>query len=100
MCDDAPPRADSSNEMRTAGSESKAAQLLLSAAPNMRKILLVCAIAACGTPNGPDEAEPDQLYTSIEQGLVTCQSRTDTGYRNGSSFTITVVTADGKPVEL
>jgi hypothetical protein len=30
---------------------------------------------------------------------ISCGSHTDTGYRSGSSFTITVVTVDGHPVE-
>lgn len=47
-----------------------------------------------------DEAEPELDSTSIEQGLVTCGTRQDTGYRSGAAFTITVVTADGKPAEL
>ena len=47
-----------------------------------------------------DEAEPELDSTSIEQGLVTCGTRQDTGYTNGTPFTITVVTADGKPAEM
>ena len=58
-------------------------------------------LAGCGPgPDAADEAEPTLDFTSIEQGLVTCSTRQDTGYRSGSAFTITVVTADGKPVEL
>jgi len=52
----------------------------------------------CG-PLPAEESEPQQLFTSVEQGLVTCEARQDTGYRSGSAFAITVVTADGKPVE-
>src|SRR5512138_1888164 len=62
--------------------------------------ILAVTLAACGPDGAPDESEPEQLYTSVEQGLVTCSARTDTGYRNGTAFTITVVDADGKPVEL
>ena len=67
----------------------------------MRTFLLAIALISCGPPNdlGPFETEPEQLFTSAEQGLVTCGTRQDTGYRSGASFTITVVTADGKPAE-
>ncbi|MEW5738483.1 MAG: M15 family metallopeptidase [Myxococcota bacterium] len=68
-----------------------------------RLIIAAAALAlfACGpAPLEADEAEPEWNYTSAEQGLVSCSTRTDTGYRNGAAFTITVVTADGKPVEL
>ena len=62
----------------------------------------VLVLGGCG-PSGlseEQESEPVQDFTSAEQGLVSCSSRTDTGYTSGSAFTITVVTADGKPVEL
>lgn len=63
-------------------------------------LLVATAFAAgCGVIPEADEAEPELTFTSIEQGLVTCSERMDTGYRNGSPFPITVVTADGKPVE-
>ena len=64
--------------------------------------LLALTLAGCGVPTEPpgaDEAEPELIASSVEQGLVTCAERTDTGYRNGTPFGITVVTADGKPVE-
>lgn len=63
---------------------------------------LVLGLISCGPPIElePDEAEPEQLFSSAEQGLVTCGTRQDTGYRSGASFPITVVTADGKPAEL
>ncbi len=58
-------------------------------------------LISCGPPTELEaaESEPPQSFSSVEQGLVTCGTRQDTGYRNGSAFTITVVTADGKPVE-
>ena len=58
---------------------------------------IICVtVAACGAPmDGADESEPEQLFTSAEQGLVSCAARQDTGYRNGVPFSITVVTADG-----
>ncbi len=65
-------------------------------------LLLPLALASCGPSfmNGePDEAEPELLESSVQQGIVTCAERQDTGYTNGSSFVITVVTADGKPAE-
>lgn len=66
------------------------------------KWIICVTLAACGgLPEGAEEeTEPEQLYTSAEQGLVSCNARQDTGYRNGVAFGITVVTADGKPVEL
>lgn len=63
--------------------------------------MVALGLISCGPPiefEG-EEAEPVQLYTSLEQGLVTCGTRQDTGYRSGTAFTITVVTADGKPAE-
>jgi hypothetical protein len=63
--------------------------------------LLALLLAGCGQGlDEGDEVEPTLNFTSREQGLVTCSTRQDTGYRSGASFTITVVTADGKPVEL
>lgn len=63
-------------------------------------LLLALAATACGVQEPEaDEAEPELTFSSVEQGLVTCSERQDTGYRNGNAFPITVVTADGKPVE-
>jgi hypothetical protein len=59
--------------------------------------LLACAFFSCSVP---DEQPPPGHYASLEQGIVTCDEHTDTGYTNGTPFTITLVTADGKPVEL
>lgn len=63
--------------------------------------LLPVVVAGCGPPIEleADEAEPELLFSSVEQGIVSCGTRQDTGYSNGNAFTITVVTADGKPVE-
>lgn len=51
------------------------------------------------------EVEPDDpLYWSIEPrdplAAISCDEHTDTGYVKGEPFKITVVTVDGKPVEL
>ncbi len=62
-------------------------------------LLCLALLASCGVEPEFQETEPELTFSSIEQGLVTCAERQDTGYRNGSSFPITVVTADGKPVE-
>ena len=62
-------------------------------------VLFALGLISCGPPAATDEDEPEQLFSSVEQGLVTCGTRQDTGYRSGASFAITVVTADGKPVE-
>ncbi len=61
--------------------------------------MCLALLASCGVEPEFEETEPALTYTSIEQGLVTCGERQDTGYQNGSTFPITVVTADGKPVE-
>jgi hypothetical protein len=65
--------------------------------------ILSSALSACGTEPGPglpDEAEPVRTFESVQQGLVTCDETTDTGYVNGMAFTITLVTADGKPAQI
>ena len=64
-------------------------------------VSIALGLISCGPPTEleADEPEPPQSFSSVEQGLVTCGTRQDTGYRNGSAFTITVVTADGKPIE-
>ena len=64
----------------------------------------VGALSASGCANnvddGADGFEPDDLKDNVElQGLVDCSERGDTGYRQGNSFSITVVTVDGRPVE-
>ncbi len=69
-------------------------------------LLLTAALAltACG-PEAHLEAEDyesepvDDRSNEAEQGLVSCASRNDTGYSGGRAFSISVVTADGRPVE-
>ncbi len=67
-----------------------------------RTLLPLCALAlaACGPERSVEEAEPEPVASSVGQGLVSCNFRTDTGYVNGSPFTITLVDADGKPAEV
>ena len=67
--------------------------------------LTMCAVVAsgCGVSyldGAGHEAEPQAFESSLEQGLVTCNYRQDTGYSGGSPFAITVVSADGKPAEV
>lgn len=58
-------------------------------------------LAGCGPDFEYPEARPPEKAT-LEQGLVgySCTARSDTGYRNGTPFSIRVVTVDGEPVEL
>lgn len=71
-----------------------------------RRVLTLSAVfwaSACGVthlPDGRTEAEPDWNFMSAEQGLVTCAEFQDTGYVQGKPYPITLVTADGKPVEI
>ena len=69
-------------------------------------MMLVGTLHGCGDfPLDGDgehelEAEPvDDGSNILLQGIIDCSERADTGYRNGSPFSITVVTVDGKPVE-
>ncbi|MBK7862852.1 MAG: VCBS repeat-containing protein [Archangiaceae bacterium] len=66
-------------------------------------------LSACGVEDpsldtdslDPGEEEPvDDESNVAEQGLVSCAERKDTGYRDGRAYSITVVSADGKPAEL
>lgn len=63
--------------------------------------LLVVFAFGCVDENGTqldDRGQSSSLRT-IQQGIVDCSERQDTGYVSGSPFAITVVTVDGKPVE-
>ncbi len=69
----------------------------------------VCVVAlglpACVTElddlGGADVFEPiDEGDNIDEQGLYSCEERSDRGYRAGNSFAIKVVTVDGRPVEV
>ena len=63
-----------------------------------RALLVLFAFAACGPVEDDFEQEPESFKT-VEQGLISCATHQDTGYRSGNPFTITLVTVDGQPVE-
>jgi hypothetical protein len=64
-------------------------------------VLFVAALAGCGHEVERHEDEPfDDRENEMFQGIYDCTERSDTGYRNGNSFPIKVVTADAKPVEV
>ncbi len=70
----------------------------------MNRAILVIPLVAAACGGGLEDVDFEQEpqpeeFESREQGLVTCETRQDTGYRSGNAFTITVVTADGYPVE-
>ncbi|MDP1918104.1 MAG: M15 family metallopeptidase [Myxococcales bacterium] len=70
----------------------------------MRYSLLFLLMAGCGVVELDEEYEPesngaDVPVGTLRQALVECNERQATGYRSGSAFTITLVTADGKPIE-
>ena len=56
--------------------------------------------AGCTTDVHDHEDEPVDLKDNLHlQGVIDCSESTNTGYTQGTAFTITVVTVDGKPVE-
>jgi hypothetical protein len=63
-------------------------------------LLVLLAVSACG-PVPEAEGPPDGI-NSVQQALssINCTESTDTGYVQGSPFTITVVTVDGKKAEV
>jgi hypothetical protein len=68
-------------------------------------VLLVGLSLSCSVELEPDsparhDCEPEAV-SSVSQALSTidCTESTATGYSNGTAFTITVVTVDGKKVE-
>ncbi len=67
----------------------------------IRRLPIACvfALLSCAPdPNdGRDWVEP--VWDTIEQAVIDCAERQDTGYVRGEPFQITVVTVDGKPVE-
>src|SRR5437867_326395 len=71
------------------------------------RILVVTALAAAAAvpiacANDVDEEGPPATDPALDeqQGLFDCSERGDTGYTQGNAFAITVVTVDGKPVEV
>lgn len=66
-------------------------------------LLLLMLAVGCGPQEvsleGDLEGPPAELFSSLPQGLVTCDERQDTGYTSGTPFAITVVTCDSKPCE-
>jgi len=57
-------------------------------------------LVGCGSPEPQDELPPVEDVANVQQRAVDCSQRTDTGYIDGDPFEITVVTVDGKPVEV
>ena len=59
-------------------------------------------LAGCGVSDLTihDETFEDDESNVVEQGLVSCEQRGDTGYRGGRAFAISVISVDGRPVEL
>ncbi len=72
----------------------------------MRTPLLVALLwlTACGSTDALLERHEDEPLDDptkvVEQGIVSCNERSDTGYRNGNPFPITVVQVDGYAAEL
>jgi hypothetical protein len=64
--------------------------------------LIVPACAAEDAPTERETAPPGngEGTSEIGQRSVDCTTRADTGYKSGQAFPITVVTVDGKPVEV
>jgi MYXO-CTERM domain-containing protein len=63
--------------------------------------VLVVAMAGCGgaddEPDAPDEGPIGQATEALSK--LSCQPKEAKGYKNGTAFTIKVVTVDGKLVE-
>lgn len=59
------------------------------------------AVDGCApVETGVGEPPPVADVGSVQQASVSCEQWTDTGYVDGDPFTITLVTVDGKPVEI
>jgi hypothetical protein len=57
--------------------------------------------AGCSSEGEPQgEPPPDEDIANVQQASVSCTTWTDIGYVDGDSFKITLVTVDGKPVEI
>ncbi len=71
-----------------------------------RLVVLLPFLAGCLARAAPEHADrcelpPLEVSAADVEALssISCGAHTDTGYRSGSAFTITVVTVDGHPVE-
>lgn len=58
------------------------------------------ADVGCGAPEPQGELPPVEDVANVQQASIDCTQWTDTGYVDGVPFQITLVTADGKPVEV
>lgn len=70
---------------------------------NFRLLLLICLASCAGVDSNDPEFEEEPFfdeYATLEQALVTCDFRPNTGYRAGQPFALTLVTADGRPIEV
>ena len=63
--------------------------------------LVLLSLAACSPDENAAEDLEEEPTGKASSALVAydCTKHTDTGYRNGTAFPITVVTVDGNPVE-
>ena len=68
----------------------------------VRAALVLLSLSACApdTTAGEDFEEEPTGKASSALVAYDCTKHTDTGYRNGMAFPITVVTVDGNPVEI
>ncbi len=57
-------------------------------------------VAGCPAALQDEGAPIDTRDNVLEQGMVDCTESQDTGYSHGNAFPITVVTVDGKPLEV
>ena len=66
-------------------------------------IVLGLGISGCGEVLTEGEQETcdhgPQTYEVVEQALIDCTEKSDTGYKQGNPYPITVITYDGKLVE-
>jgi hypothetical protein len=67
-------------------------------------LVVSSSLLACSSDVDHDDAsddgetEPSADTSDALRSAVSCTERTDTGYRSGKPFTITVITVGGKPV--
>jgi hypothetical protein len=65
-------------------------------------VWLLLFTLGCGSSPEPEPEVCEEPPAVVSQGLspIDCSESTNTGYTSGNAFTITVVTVDGKPVEV